>query len=76
MSQCLQILGALLVLIPFAWSQLGSLGGGSAAYLGLNAVGSGLLAVVAYSGHQWGFLLLELMWAVVSCGGLLNRARR
>ena len=76
MSQSLQVLGALLVLAPFAWSQLGSLRGDSLAYLGLNAAGSGMLAAVAYSGHQWGFLLLELTWAVVSCSGLLDRARR
>jgi hypothetical protein len=76
MSQSLQILGALLVLVPFVWSQLGSLHGGSAAYLGPNAAGSGLLAAVAYSSHQWGFLLLELTWAIVSCGGLLKSARR
>jgi hypothetical protein len=76
MSQGLQILGALLVLVPFASSQLGALSVGSAAYLGLNAAGSTLLAVVAFSSHQWGFLLLELTWAIVSCGGLLKRAPR
>jgi hypothetical protein len=76
MSQSVPVLGALLVLVPFAWSQLGPLTVGSVAYLGLNATGSGLLAVAAYSGHQWGFLMLELTWAIVSCGGLLKRSSR
>jgi hypothetical protein len=76
MSQILQILGALLVLVPFAWSQLGSLRLDSAAYLWSNAAGSGLLSAIAVSSYQWGFLLLELTWAMVSVGGLIKRVRR
>ncbi len=33
-----------------------------------------LLAVLALADRQWGFLLLEAVWAVVSAWGLLSRA--
>ena len=44
-------------------------------YLVFNLVGSAVLAVDAYSGGQWGFLLLEGAWAVVSAWGLYTRMR-
>jgi hypothetical protein len=31
--------------------------------------------VLAYEGQQWGFLLLEVVWALVSFWGVLARAR-
>lgn len=70
----LQIVGALGVLIPFVWSQLGHLTLTSPLYLGMNLVGSGLLAGLALLGDNWGFLLLEGVWAVVAARGLLALA--
>lgn len=66
MAQLVQIVGSLLVLAGFALAQLGVLDQRSRRYLILNIVGSGVLAVDAAIEHQWGFLLLEGVWAIVS----------
>jgi hypothetical protein len=73
LSELLQIAGALAVLVPFGWSQLGSLPTTAPAYLWLNVAGSGLLAALALHDAQWGFLLLEGSWALVAARGLLLR---
>jgi hypothetical protein len=61
-----QVVGALLVLVPFAAQQFGKLNSGASAYLWPNAVGSAALAVLAAINRQWGFLLLEAVWAAVA----------
>jgi hypothetical protein len=79
MSQLLQIVGALLVLGGFAGAQLGRLDQKSVLYLLLNVVGAGLLAVLAALGRDWGFLLLEGVWAAVAAvalAGVLAGRRR
>ena len=47
----------------------------SIVYLSLNLVGSLVLAVLALLDADWGFLLLEGVWAVVSAFGLAERLR-
>lgn len=74
-AQLLQLAGAVLVLLAFAGSQAGRLGQSTASYLWLNVLGSGLLAVLATIERQWGFLLLEGVWFIVSAWGLVQRAR-
>lgn len=78
MGIAIQVSGSLLVLAAFALSQLGVLNAKSIRYLLLNIVGSGVLAVDALLEHQWGFLLLEGVWALVSAASLIAilRARR
>lgn len=67
----IQISGSLLVLAGFALAQLGVLDHKSRVYLVLNVVGSAVLAIDALLGSQWGFLLLEGVWAVVSAVSLI-----
>lgn len=74
MDQGLQIVGALMVLAGFAAAQFHVLDPRSYPYLLLNMVGSAILAVLAYEERQWGFLLLEGVWALVSLLGLVMRA--
>ena len=44
-------------------------------YLVLNLVGSAILAVLAAYEVQWGFLLLEVCWAIVSAFSLVQQLR-
>jgi len=67
--------GALLILAAFAAAQFGRLDQHSRTYLWLNLVGSIVLAVLAYVEEQWGFVLLETVWALVSAWSLLELAR-
>jgi hypothetical protein len=76
MDQVIQIFGSLLVLAGFAAAQAGRLKQTSLAYLVLNLVGSAILAVQAGTHSQWGFLLLEGVWAIVSAVSLFNALRR
>ena len=70
MDQVVQVAGALMILAGFAGLQLGKISAVSRLYLVLNLVGSAVLAVLAWHEEQWGFLLLEVVWAVVSAWSL------
>jgi protein-S-isoprenylcysteine O-methyltransferase Ste14 len=75
MSEILQVVGALLVLAGFTATQLGRLNPDSVPYLVANIAGAGILAVIAAAGHDWGFLLLEGVWTVVSAVSLVRTLR-
>ncbi len=75
MAQVIQIAGSLLILGAFISAQRGLLNPQSRRYLTLNLVGSAILTVEAFIGSQWGFLILEGTWAVVSAWGLLSTFR-
>ena len=75
MDIVIQVVGSLLVLAGFALAQWGVLDPKSVRYLVLNVVGSGILAVNAVFGAQWGFLLLEGVWAIVSLVSLVGVMR-
>ena len=75
MEQVIQVVGALLILAAFAAAQFGRLDQHSRSYLWLNLVGSAILAVLAYVESQWGFLLLESVWAAVSLWSLVEASR-
>jgi hypothetical protein len=74
-DQLVQIIGALLILAAFAAVQFERMRPDSRVYLALNLVGSVILAVLAWFEHQWGFLLLEGVWAIVSAWGLAAALR-
>jgi hypothetical protein len=76
LGQVVQIVGSLLVLAGFALAQRGVLDPKSRIYLVLNLVGSAILAVDAALGRQWGFLLLEGVWAIVSAVALVGVLRQ
>ena len=75
MDQLLQIVGALAILAAFALAQRRVLDQHGLPYLTLNLAGSALLAVLAWIESQWGFLLLEGVWALVSAWGLAATLR-
>jgi hypothetical protein len=74
-GQAIQIIGSLLVLAGFALAQRGILDQKSHAYLILNLVGSTVLAVEAVLEQQWGFLLLEGSWAIVTAVSFIGVLR-
>lgn len=76
MGPLVQILAALLVLAAFALAQARVLTPQARAYLILNVIGATILAVDAYLEEQWGFLLLEGVWAAISAWGLARRSPR
>jgi len=71
----IQIAGALLILSTFVAAQLGRVDPRSRSYLVLNLAGSSVLACDALRGEEWGFFLLEAVWAVVSAWALLLQVR-
>jgi hypothetical protein len=75
LPQLVQVVGALLVLVAFVGAQLGALPTRSRAYALLNLLGSAVLAVLAAVDGQYGFLLLEGVWALVSAWALVGIAR-
>ena len=75
MDQVIQIVGALLILAAFAAVQFERMKPDSRLYLALNLAGSLILAVLAVSASQWGFVLLEGVWAIVSAWGLAAALR-
>jgi hypothetical protein len=72
-STLVQIVGSLLILVPFVLVQMKRIRPDTPGYIWLNLVGSTVLALDAWHGHQWGFLLLEGTWAAVSLLSLIRR---
>lgn len=75
-TEVLQIAGSLAILGAFLGTQLKRLRSTSFSYLVLNVLGSTVLAIQAGAGSQWGFLLLEGCWSLVSAAGLAQLLRR
>jgi hypothetical protein len=73
--QVIQVGAAMLILVAFGSAQFGRMSLESRLYLTLNLLGGAVLAWLAYDARQWGFVLLETVWALVSAWGLLRVLR-
>ena len=62
----------MVILAAFVAMQLGRMTPNMRSYLWLNLVGSLVLAVAALIGEDWGFLVVETVWAVFSAWGLIR----
>lgn len=62
-----------MILIAYVAAQRGAWSPDALPYLWLNLWGSLILAVLAAMDQDWGFLLLEGVWAIVTAGSLLKR---
>lgn len=70
-----QITGALLVLVCFLLAQVDRVHPAGYRYLIANLLGSGAMTGTAVVAHEWGFVFLEGIWALVSVWGLVQRIR-
>ena len=70
-----QLAGAVLILAAFMLGQFNLLAAESRVYLGINAIGSAALTGTAVASAEWGFVLLEACWALVSLYGLVRSLR-
>lgn len=75
MAQLAQIVGALLVLAGFVFTQFDLLDSRSLRYLLPNLAGSTIMTVTGVFSRDWGFVLLEGCWALVSAWGIVQRGR-
>ncbi|MGO9124216.1 MAG: CBU_0592 family membrane protein [Terriglobales bacterium] len=64
--------GALLILVAYVGHQWGWMDSRKAAYNILNAIGSAILAYIAFHPFQIGFVVLEITWALVSLYALVR----
>jgi hypothetical protein len=75
MIQIISLIGAMLILAAFALQQMGRWKSDDVLYLWANLLGSATLTVIAWMESQWGFLLMESVWALVSAWSLFRRLR-
>lgn len=74
--QGLSVLGSIGILAAFGASQFKLIRPTSFSYLALNVIASGLLGFVAFVERQWGFLLLEGAWSLISLVMLIRLVAR
>jgi hypothetical protein len=73
--QAVSVIGALLILGAFAANLLQWMNTSNLWYSLLNFVGSAILTVIAVIDQQYGFILLEGTWALVSLWGIIAALR-
>jgi hypothetical protein len=64
--QIASFVGALLILVAYVGHQMGWMDSRKAGYNILNAVGSAILAYIAFHPFQFAFVLLEVVWVLIS----------
>jgi hypothetical protein len=75
LDQAISIVGAALILVAYGGNQAGWLDRTRPLYSALNFVGSVILTVIAWRAGQWGFVLLEGVWALISVPPLVRAGR-
>ena len=70
--QAIALLGAILILAAFAASQMEKMKRESVAYQLLNLLGGIALTITAVAEVQYGFILLEGVWTLLSAWGLMR----
>ena len=70
--QVISVFGALAILGAYAANLLGWLGPANLSYSVANLIGSGILTFIAVVDEQFGFILLESVWALVSLCGVIQ----
>jgi len=70
--QIISVVGALCCLVPFVALQFKRMNSTDILYTSLNFVGSTVLTIVAIIDVQYGFILLEGVWAIVSAVGVFR----
>lgn len=68
--QAISIVGAVVILSAYAAQQMKKLHAESVAYQLMNCIGGTCLCIAAVAAEQYGFILLEGTWAVLSAWGL------
>jgi hypothetical protein len=75
MLQIISVLKALAILGAYIANQFRLIGPSNMSYSVMNFIGSAVLTVVALIEVQWGFILLEGVWALVSLWGIITLLR-
>jgi hypothetical protein len=71
--QIASFVGALLILVAYAGHQMKWMDPRETAYNVLNAVGSAILAYIAFHPFQIGFVVLEVAWTLISVYALVRQ---
>ena len=72
LRQIASFVGALMILIAYVGHQLGWMNSRKPAYNILNGIGSAILAYIAFHPFQIGFVVLEIVWTLISIYALMR----
>lgn len=75
MVQLVSVVGAIAILAAYAANQFRWVEASTFVYTVPNLLGSGILAVIAVTEQQLGFVILEGVWALVSLWALVGLIR-
>jgi hypothetical protein len=76
LMQAISICGAILILSAFGAQQMKRLHADTVTYQLMNVIGGACLTAAAVASVQFGFILLEGTWTVMSAVGLWRVSRR